>query len=354
MSLDKQILSTIKRTKSFYKATTPGHFLMNVHLPSNPVERPPLNQLNLDHDLEKWLNYQLQAARIIWEAKNGLEDDSIPSICPRFGIAEHSAWLGAEVMLQEDTCLPIPLLDQLENFDLLKVSEDAVWFQYMKTGYQYLNNQKDGTFVLSNRGTMTPMDIANAIRGDALFTDFLLEPELTHKLMTFLTSAINWYYDKLNSWADTIKGGQVYFLSGGWMEESTIGHLSNDTAMLCSHNIYREFGYPYEIQLTNNFDQIFYHVHNEKIHYLPSLLNLPNLSLLEISNDPKTVPPVEDLQRLLKITGDKKLMLLATSEQVKKNIQYLKECNVFLQVQCTDYKEAENIIDFIRQESKPI
>ncbi len=109
-SLSEHVGRVVARRRAFYAARTPGHFLVNVHVPVETPAIPPLHVFDLDHQLTAWLDHNLAAARPIWEAKAGLDDDTLPAICPRFGIAEHSAWLGAEVHLQETTCLPVPVL----------------------------------------------------------------------------------------------------------------------------------------------------------------------------------------------------------------------------------------------------
>ncbi len=351
-NLSEQIDAVVKRSKPFYKAVKPGYFLINVILPIETPKIPPLYEFDLDHQLGEWLDYKLAAARPIWQGKAGLNDDSIPGICPQFGIAEHSAWLGMEVTLQSDTCLPIPSLKSSESLEQFRLSEQTRWFQYMKKGYNYLRSKKDGSFVLSMRGTMAPMDLANAWCGDELYTDFILQPEFVHRIMKFLVDAIAWYYHHLCNWADTIKGGYVFYIGSGWMDSNIIGHLSNDTALLCSPEIYDEFGFPYEAALAKKYSGVFYHVHNEKLHFVPQVAQLPGMTLLEVSNDPRTPGALEDLDRIFAATGSAKLLLHGTSDQVRKSITQLKERNVFLQVTCRDRKDAEDIVAFVRNHSK--
>jgi hypothetical protein len=259
-----------------------------------------------------------------------------------------------EVILQEDTCLPIPIVHGPSDIEKLRPSETDRWFGYMKAGYDYLRSQKDGTFVLSVRGTMTPMDIANAVRGDEIFLDFLLRPDFVHVLLTEIVIAIQWYFSRLCSWTDQINGSHIFAYGTSWMPPGTIGHLSNDAAMLCSPEIYDEFGFPYEQKLFENYSQVLYHVHNEKLHFLPKLVELSGMALLEITNDPTVPPTIEDLERVLAVTGSANLMLTMTSDQVRDHLDELESRNIFLQVECQDRCDAEDIIAFIRDRSKPL
>jgi hypothetical protein len=354
MELQTRIDRVTQRARSFYSRTEPGHLLVNVHFPVDAPVLPALWDFDLDRQLTEWLDHKLTVARPVWRAKQGLDDDSIPAICPHFGIAEHTAWLGMDAVLQETTSLAVPLIKSPDDFRLLKLSEQHKWFRYMKTSYDYLRAQKDGTFVLSLRGTMSPMDIANALCGDDLFLYFLQEPEFCHRLMDWLANAISWYIGHQQSWADAVAGGYVYFFGGGWMPANTIGHLSNDTAMLCSLAIYEQFGFPYESKLVEPYSGVLYHVHNEKIHYVPRLSGLPHLSMLEVSYDPKTVTPIENLARIYQMTGSANLMLRADSAQVRQHMDELRERNVFLQVDCQDRKDAEDMVNLVRDRSKAL
>ncbi|MDQ1300534.1 MAG: hypothetical protein QG637_452 [Chloroflexota bacterium] len=348
------IARVVARCRAFYAATEPGHFLIHAHVPTDAPEIPPLNEFDLDRQLAEWLDYLLAAARPRWAAKTGLDDDTLPSICPRFGIAEHSAWLGTDVRLQETTCLPTPMLETPADLARLTLSPETRWYRIMRDSYAYLHDRNDGSFFVSVRGTMSPMDIGNAIRGDELFSDFLADPAFAHRLMAFLTSAMRWYYDQILEWSDDVAGGRIFMYHSSWMGPRTIGHMTNDAAMLCGPRIYDAFGFPYESQLTAGYAGALYHVHNQKLHFAPRVAQLPNLTLLEVTNDPKTPPAFADLPRVLAATGAANLMLYGTSDQVRERLGELKSRNVFLDVTCRDRADAEDIVAFVRAHSKPL
>lgn len=151
--IQRHVNSVIERTKAFYAADEPGHFLVVVDFPVPPSEvaLPPLYDFDLDTQLLERQAMQLEIARCQLAAKRGLDDDMIPAIMPRFGIAEHTAWVGMEVKLQEDTCLPQPALHETNDLQRLAFSEDSPWFKYMRRCYEFLREQQDGTYVLAAR-----------------------------------------------------------------------------------------------------------------------------------------------------------------------------------------------------------
>jgi hypothetical protein len=97
---------------------------------------------------------------------------------------------------------------------------------------------------------------------------------------------------------------------------------------------------------------VFYHVHNEKMHFVPKLAQLPGMTLLEVSNDPKIPGTLENLDQIFAATGSANLMLHGTSDEVRSCIDQLKARNVFLQVTCQDRKDAQDIIGLVRSYSK--
>ena len=352
-NLHERTRTVVQRHRGFVAAAGPGHYLVVTHVPAEAPPVPPLSSFDLDRELGRWLDCQLAAARPAWRARQDVDDDALPCICPRFGIAEHSAWLGMEVRLQEDTSLPVPLVRSPEDLGRIRLSDRTRWFRHMREGYQHLRRRQDGSFLLSVRGTMTPMDLGNAVRGDELFADFLAEPEFAHRLMRRMVEAIRWYYPQLVSWADPVEGGNV-FAFGGWLGPGCMGHTSNDAAMLCSPEVYAEFGFPYERETFAGYRQVLYHVHNEKLHFVPELCRHPNLALLEVTRDPKTPPAIEDLPRICAATASASLSLVATSDQIRAHIGELAGRNVFLEARCADRGDARDVIALVRSRSKPL
>ena len=124
--------------------------------------------------------------------------------------------------------------------------------------------------------------------------------------------------------------------------------------MLCSEKIYTDFGYPYEKLITQQYQHVIYHIHNEKMHYVPELLKLPNLSLVELTDDPKTIPCIKRIPEILEMTGTKALMIHATSDQIRNHMNDLKKANVYIDAKCCDKADAEDVIKLIRANSKKL
>jgi hypothetical protein len=83
-------------------------------------------------------------------------------------------------------------------------------------------------------------------------------------------------------------------------------------------------------------------------------VELPQLAMLEVTDDPRSPPCIEDLPHILGATGSVNLMLRATSEQVRAHLGELADRNAFLVVSCRDRADAKDIVAFVRDRSKPL
>lgn len=212
-----------------------------------PFDAPPvrsLNEFDLDGELEAHLDGRPEVMRACWPAWAGLDDDTLPAVAPHFGIAKYSAWLGMEVRLQESTCSPVPILQEPRDLERLKPDPETPWFRLLKRAYDHLRKRRNGEFFLSVRGAMTLMDLANAVRGDELFTDSRGAPGFVHALMERLTGLERSSYVRLYSWCHEVDGGQLHEVGQVWMAIPSLGHISNDAATLCSPAVCAESGAP--------------------------------------------------------------------------------------------------------------
>ena len=110
---------------------------------------------------------------------------------------------------------------------------------------------------------------------------------------------------------------------------------------------------PYETKLTEGYDSVIYHSHSAGLHFLDQVAKIPNLKLLEISEDPNTPKPIENLDSIYDQTlGISHLMIHGTADQFKKNIHKLKQRNVLCDVLCTTKDEAKEMVSFINKHSR--
>lgn len=352
--LASRIGKVVPRARRFFNAQEPGHFLVYVDVPREWPPIPKLTEVNVEtpEGLALYLDAQLESEKCGIRAKEGLDDDTIPSAAPYFGYSEHTAWTGSKVRWQENTSLGDPIISEPNQVDSLDVQEQSESFRRMKASYAYLRSKQDGTFLLAMRGCTSPMELANAVRGDEIFSDFIEDPEFVHRLLKRILQIYPRYLNVLRSYADEIEGGHVFGITRGWMGPNGMGHFSNDAAMLCGLDVYREFGLPYDQALTSHWDHVIYHVHTQNMHYLPELTKLSRLRLLQLQQDPGIGSNFEILDRILELTGSAGLYLNGSSDEVRKNIDRLHGRNVLFRTACESREDAEDLIALVRDRSR--
>jgi hypothetical protein len=126
----------------------------------------------------------------------------LPCIAPRFGHAEHTAWLGQRIRWQADTSRGEPVVADRADIDRLDLQEESLGYRLRRDRHAYLRSRQDGPFFL-------------AVRGDELFSDFLERPEFCHHGLRRLTAIYPKYLHRLRSWADEIEGGHLLWIQAG-------------------------------------------------------------------------------------------------------------------------------------------
>ena len=353
-ALAERIARVSERAKAFYAATSPGHYLVSTTIPCPWLPDPDFTTIDWQDPagLQGVLDIQLERWRVRWAAKAHLDDDTLPSIAPFFGYAEHTAWTGQRVVWQQDTSLAEPLIHRPEDIDTLAMQPDCDSFRRLRDSYAYLRSRQDGSFLLAMRGATSPLELANSLLGDRLFTDLKEEPEMIHRLLRRIVDIYPGYLETLRGWADQVAGGHCFFIHQSWVGPDAMGHMSNDAAMLVSPATYRTFGLPYDEALTKRWRHIVFHVHTQGMHYLPELCKLSRLSLLQMQADPSVGPNLGMIDAILAATGTANLLLTATSDEIRANIDRLTERNVFFNASCTDSADAEDLIVLLRRRSQ--
>ncbi len=353
MALSERAGAVVRRARAFCEAGTPGHFLVAVHPPREWPPIPDFTSVEWDNpaELQRHVDAQLENHRAGWCSKEGLDDDTLPCIAPRFGYAEHTAWLGMNIRWQRDTSIGEPFLNSRSQIPGLGLREESFGYRLMRDSYAHLRSRQDGSFFLAMRGCASPMELANAVRGDDIFMDFAEEPAFCHQLLARLTEIYPDYLNRLRSWADEIDGGTLFWMHQGWIGPNAMGHFSNDAAMLCGPGVYAEFGFPYEEKLTAGWDHILFHIHTEKMHYVPRLARLRRLRLLQVQADPATGSNFNSIGRILAATGNANLLITAGSAEIRANLDAVRGRNVFFVAHCESRADAADLIAWLRGRS---
>ena len=348
MAFKKDAQDVIARAADFYSSNIKGAALIQVTNIAE-INTPPvkLNAWKFPQDLYKYLDNSIDRLVYYWSKRQTLEDDLIPALFPRFGMAEHSAFVGGEVDFSEETSWHHPVIKDWSDLENLELREDNIWLRMITDGLRYLKERSKDRFVVKLRGASAPMELANALRGNDLFTDFYDHPEQIHRLMEFCTKASKWTLTHQKNIVGELCNG-IITAWDVWLPGDSIGHLSEDTTALCSPEVYREFGLPYTCKLIEGYDHVLMHTHSLGQHVLPDIAAIPKIDFIQIANDPNCQRAIEVYKALADPLKNKVVILELTEEEIKENFEFLTERKTIIRYSAKTLKDAVAIVDLVR------
>lgn len=339
----------IQRYKDLYSATSPGHAIIYA-MPPFPAGEPipPLNTLNLDVEVENYLDICMRNYRSYLEITRHIPDDLLPTFGLNFGIGDYSAFIEGEVVFTEDTSWAAPVMKTLADMDLFVLDPENYWVRMLERSFHHMVKQTRSGPIALVRGYYSPLDLAHALRGEALFTDFADSPEQVHQLMAFCARAVVWMANRIRSIHGLIWGGNV---AGAWLKPNTIC-MSEDIACLVSPRTYATFARPYTQYVIDSIGYGQIHTHSLGIRTIPEITRLNNLLGLQISDDPNTEPGFTQLDWLLPRSNQIPLTVGCTPEQVYQNAEkILKEYNITFAATVSDIQEGQKLVEWVRKRS---
>jgi hypothetical protein len=336
----------VQRYKNMYAAKGPGHvavYAIPTAPPAEPI--PPLNTIDFDTRLEDYLDLCLRNYRAWLEVYREVPDDLLPTFGPNFGIGEYSAFIAGQVVFTEDTSWAAPVLKHLADMSKLELKEDNYWVRFMERAMRHLMSRTISAPIPLVRGYYSPLDLAHALRGEALFTDFVDSPEQVHRLMAFCAEAIVWLARRIRAIHGECWGGNI---AGAWLLPGTIC-MSEDIACMVSPRTYAEFARPYTQKVIDSFGYGQIHTHSLGLRVIPEITQLRNLLGVQIAEDPNTPRIATKLDWLLPRCHKVPLNISFTPGEVRAKYDWIsREYNIVFACVGVDVSEGRNLVEWIR------
>ncbi|MDR1061209.1 MAG: hypothetical protein LBL83_08395, partial [Clostridiales bacterium] len=299
-------------------------------------------------DARPYLDDCAAIAKAQWERRAGLDDDSVPSLGPWYGMAEHSAFLGGTVEYAEDTSWHHFEMDSPARLDLLRMDAENPVFKMVVGGIEYARERYGRLFAPKARGTSGVLEIANTLRGSDFFYDLYDSEDDTRALLDYLEKAIVWYYGCQLAAAGSFMGGTVTGF-GEWLPGRAIGQLSEDTTAMISPAQFEAFGLPHTMAIAAQHDGALMHAHALSEPCLPAIAGIPGITLMELSSDPNTDRAVTVFRRARE--SFKPIPVLAlTRQELEANMDLLKTQKTVIWYNAASLAEAEDVCRHIRRE----
>ncbi len=346
-----------RRYRAFYEGGATGAMVFIRYItelendPSIPKIRP-LNQWNFDTELHDFLDACIAREDAIFARREDVEDDNIPSVQPRFGIGEHSAYLGGEVLMEEDTSYNTPFITDWSQTANLHTDPENIWFRRVIDGIRYIREHGGDRVAPRARGGCSPADLVNFIRGNDMFTDLYEYPDELHELLARCAETERWFADEQMKALGDFYGGAINGF-GFWMPPNSFGHLSEDWSYMCSPAMYREFGQAYTDRMTEGLDHVYMHVHSGGAHILPDLVRSKNITTIELSKDPNQPTSMQVYEKYGECLKDKIVVATANYDEIVQYTPFLNGRKTFLWVGCETVEEAKKTVRYVREHFEP-
>ncbi|MEA4883675.1 MAG: uroporphyrinogen decarboxylase family protein [Clostridia bacterium] len=260
------------------------------------LKGPSLNQYDFEEGISSYLDDYLSYQAELMDIRRGIDDDWIPSVVPYMGIGEFSAFVAGDIEFGDDTSWAKPVIT--EKSDLARLSLDPAnrWFVRLNAATRYTLEKIAPYRIPLGRGYYSPLDLAWALRGEAIYMDFYEDPEFVHRLMKLATDATIWF---ASAQIREIFAPQFAHELSAWHCAPNRIAVSEDISSLCSPAHYREFGAPYTQRAFDAFGIGEVHCHSAGPHVMPEFLKLKHLRQIQIVADPNQTRPVQILSNLI-------------------------------------------------------
>jgi hypothetical protein len=210
------------------------------------------------------------------EIRLGIEDDWILSVVPYMGIGEFSAFVAGEIEFGEDTSWAAPVINEKSDLETLCLDPNNKWFRKLNEATRYMVRKIAPYRIPLGRGYYSPLDLAWALRGEAIYMDFYEDPQFVHNLMEFALSATEWF---ARAQAAEIFAPDVVHELSAWHCGPNRVAVSEDISSLISPSHYAQYGAPYTQRLFDSFGIGEVHCHSAGPHVVPEFLKLYDMGV---------------------------------------------------------------------------
>jgi hypothetical protein len=357
MTYNPSLIQKVQKYEAFFRDKEPGSILAYIYrydlknrdsFTQDPARK--LNEWDFSTENNLFVERMVRGLRAYLAFTRDIDDDFIPWLSPGLGIALYSAWFSnADIIFGAETSWTHPVINDWCDLDKLVLDPENRWLKYIIDTTELLMHMNEGDYFVQPLSHLSPLDMANAIRGNQIFYDFYDAPDQVRLLLNTCTEAIIWLQNKMRGLVDPGLGGSDIW--GAWIPGHNV-FMSEDVADLCSDDLYRSFARPCTQRVCDSFDGCFIHHHAKGFHVHQSITQLSQLKLVEISWDPNTPRPIDRIASLYEMNADIPLMTRCTAQDVYEKIDEIKKGRAILMLSVDNLDEGKDVLRFIRKHSK--
>ena len=251
-----------------------------------------------------------------------VQDDSLPVARVSFGSAAFAAYLGAEVIFDGSGGWCKPFLKTYDQLDHLQFDPRNEWILRQQEACRCFEQASRGKFAVCETEPIDGLNLVEALRGSAVYTDVFDYPSETHRLLDFSVE----FNIRLLEMQRKIIAPSLYYEGGLfsmfriWLPGDAIW-MSVDAYGNCSPRVYREFGTRYLQRAIDHFGGGWIHIHSFAIHLIPDLIKLKGVLGLGIYDDPNAKRGFPLLPEIRRLTGDLPLQVDCTGPELDEGLK---------------------------------
>jgi len=315
---ESSLRDLIKAHKDFWRMKNPKPLLrVKRYSPLRSDVKIPLSDgrsvsdnVALDPDL---IDPKLFIQRLDEYRKTSLiTGDFIESLAP-YDLCWTQAFIGCPIRVSSGKVWSEPFLKDITELKFSNLKVDRRWFNKLLEFTESLIEYSAGRYPIVQPLFRGPIDMA----ASALGPDKLCIAAYKHKedLDLFLDFCAQTFIKALRAQADLIPRfhGGYSCMYGIWAPKP-ICRTQADHTVLISPKLYEKVFLPHDLTIIKAFDYTIFHLHSATIHIAEALVEIPELSAIQVSIDyPARAfsPSVKELLPILKKIHDNKPLILS-------------------------------------------
>ncbi len=316
-----------------------GNIVLHTYFDVNTVKRQKLTNYNFNDksDLDKFIDESLIIQEQVFEVKKEVNDIYIPQLGIEMGIGDFGAFVAGDITFTEDTSWNDKPLKELRGFKDFPEIGTSVWYEKIMYMTERMLKKTKGTDIPFSRGFFSPMDLAEALRGDKLYYDMFDDEKGVHDLLQYCTDVLIKFGKDIVELMEYYNGDNPYRI---YLSKNGI-NMSEDIACIMSPDTYTKFCAPYTQQVIDAFGVGYMHCHSRAPYLIEKICSLNNVATLWYAQDPKEQVPIDNIDFINKNANSTMLSIDAHNvENIEKNIDLLKKGNYSLALACKNKDEA--------------
>ncbi len=344
--------AVIARHREFWEGRR--DYLVKVAVPvtcpdAERVSPPAFDGLDWERDFESYVRGNVHNALAVARRRRAfdLPDDWVPCYFPYFGISIHSACFGGAVRFHHGTSYPEPVIAQAADWPRLQMDVQNPWLQRLAWGLSYCRDQGEGLLLASFRGANGPLDMANGVMGNTLFTELHDDPDGLRRTLDVSTDAVVAVLEFQRRHNSCVDGGRIVPMGGLWVPDPMAGHVSLDAACLGGPAVYEEFERPWLERIGTHCKGVIIHTHMLGRKLFGPICRTRGVALLAPADDPNQPALLDELDATLAVTGEVPLMLRVPRERFEDVLPRLRGRRAVIELVATDPDDARRQLDVL-------